>query len=183
MENQTQTPFQAAFKPGIVMGLISMAITYITYFIDSSLLASVWFGLGSLVVFISLIIYFGSQYRSELGGFMSFGAAFNFSFIAILVSGFLSFIGQILLFQLIDPSLPEVLAEITFENSLKMMESFGQNPDSMPTEALDALREQSEGVYSLGGQIKNFGMSLIGFAIIALILAAILKKRDKSLDY
>lgn len=48
MEEQ-QTPFQAAIKPGLTMGLVALAVTYITYFIDSSLLASVWFGMVSLV--------------------------------------------------------------------------------------------------------------------------------------
>ena len=183
MENQTQTPFQAAIKPGLIMGLVAMAVTYIAYFIDSSLMASGWFAFVSFALFFGLLIYFGTQFRTEQGGFMSFGVAFNFSFIAIFISGLISLVGQLLLFHVIDPSLPEVLAEITFENTLKMMEGFGQNPDAMPTEALDAIRAQSEGSFTLVGQIKNFGFGLIGFAIIALILAAILKKRDKSLDY
>lgn len=183
MEEQAQTPFQAAVTPGITMGLAALAITYVAYFIDSSLLASGYFALVSLVIFFGLVIYFGTQYRKELGGFMSFGTAFNFSFISILISGIISLVGMLLLFHVIDPSLPEVLADITFENSLKMMESFGQNPESLPTEALDNIRAQSEGSFTLGGQIKNFGFGLIGYAIIALILAAILKKRDKSLDY
>jgi hypothetical protein len=183
MEEQIRTPFQAAVKPGLTMGLAALAITYVAYFIDSSLLASGWFALVALVVFFALVIYFGIQYRNDLGGFMSFGTAFNFSFISIVISGLVSLVGQLLLFQVIDPSLPQVLADVTFENSLKMMESFGQNPDSMPTEALDKLKQQSESSFTLGGQIKNFGFGLIGYAIIALILAAILKKRDKSLDY
>ncbi len=183
MENQTHTPFQAAVTPGLIMGLVAFAITYVAYFIDSSLLASGYFALISLVVFFALVIYFGSKYRTDLGGFMSFGTAFNFSFISIVISGLISLVGQVFLFQVIDPSLPDVLADITFENSLKMMESFGQNPDTLPTEALDKIREQAAGSFTLGGQIKNFGFGLIGFAIIALILAAILKKRDKSLDY
>jgi hypothetical protein len=33
------------------------------------------------------------------------------------------------------------------------------------------------------GQIKAFGFALIIYAIMSLILGAILKKRDKSLDY
>ena len=33
------------------------------------------------------------------------------------------------------------------------------------------------------GQLKAFGFGLIFYAIIALILGAILKKRDKSLDF
>lgn len=182
MEEQ-QTPFQAAIKPGLTMGLVALAVTYIAYFIDPSLLASGWFALVALVIFFGLIIYFGGQYRNELGGFMSFGIAFNFSFIAILVSGLVSLVGQILLYQVIDPSLPQVLADITFENSLSMMESLGQNPDSLPPATLEEIRSSTASSFTMGGLLKNFGFGLIGYAIISLILAAILKKRDKSLDY
>jgi hypothetical protein len=180
---QQQTPFQAALRPGLIMGLVSLAITYIAYFIDSSLLGSAWFGLLAIVIFFGLIIYFGRQYRTEIGGFMSFGTAFNFSFVTMLVSGIVGLIGQILLFHVIDPSLPKVLADVAFDNSMKMMEGLGQNPDSLPPGTLDEIRNSTLSSFTMGGQIKSFGFALIFYAIIALILAAILKKRDKSLDY
>lgn len=183
MEEQTQSPFQAAVKPGITMGLIVMAVTYIAYFIDSSLLASGWFFLVSIVIFFVLIIYFGKQYRSELGGFMAFSTAFNFSFITMVISGLVSSIGTILLFQVIDPSLPQVLADLSFENAVGMMEKFGVNPDAIPPDQLEEMRVNSASGFTLVGQIKGFGISLIFYAILALILGAILKKRDKSLDY
>jgi len=180
---EKQTPFQAAVKPGLIIGLVSLAATYLAYFIDSSLLGSAWFGLVALLITFALIIYFGRQYRSEIGGFMNFGTAFNYSFIVILISGVVSTIGMILLFQVIDPALPKVLSDLAFDNSMKMMASFGQNPDTLPPATLDEIRKSTEASFTLGGQLKNFGFSLIIYAIIALILAAILKKRDKSLDY
>jgi hypothetical protein len=183
MEEQAQSPFQAAVKPGVTIGLIALVLTYLAYFIDSTLLASGWFGLFSIVIFFVLIIYFGRQYRTDIGGFISFGTAFNFSFITILISGVVSFLGQILLFHVIDPDLPKVLADLTFENSLSMMEKFGADPDTLNPEQLDEIRKQSDSSFTLGGQLKGFGFVLIGYAIIALILGAILKKRDKSLDY
>jgi hypothetical protein len=183
MENQTQSPFQASVKPGITIGLVALVLTYIAYFIDSSLLASGWFGLSAFAVFFVLIIYFGRQFRTELGGFMSFGTAFNFSFITMIISGLVSLVGQILLFQVIDPDLPQVLADLTFENSLSMMEKFGANPDSLSPEQLEEIRVSSSSGFTLLGQLKAFGFGLIAYAIIALILGAILKKRDKSLDY
>ncbi|MHA7131051.1 DUF4199 domain-containing protein [Algoriphagus namhaensis] len=182
MEEQ-QSPFQAAVKPGLTIGLISLALTYLVYFIDSSLLISGWFGLVALVVFFVLIIYFGRQYRSSLGGFMTFGTAFNFSFIAIVISGLVGLVGQILLYQVIDPSLPEVLAEQSVENTLSMMERFGAPAESMGTEQINEIRNATLDGFTLTGQLKNFGIALVVYAIIALILGAILKKRDKSLDY
>lgn len=182
MEEQ-ESPFQAAVRPGLTIGLVSLAMTFIAYFIDSTLLASGWFGLVAIVVFFVLIIYFGKQYRTEIGGFMTFGTAFNFSFITMIISGLIGLVGQILLFQVIDPSLGGVLADVSFQSSLEVMESFGQNPDSMDPAVLDEMRNSTASAFTLGGQIKNFGFALIAYAVIALILAAILKKRDKSLEY
>ncbi len=182
MEEQ-QSPFQAAVKPGITMGLVSLAVTFIAYFIDSTLLVSGWFGLVTLVIFVGLIIYFGREYRNELGGYMTFGTAFNFSFIAILISGIIGLIGQIVLFQVVDPELPGVLVDLMYSNQLSFMEKLGQNPDNMDPEVLQQMKESSEGQYTLMGQLKGFGIVIIIYAIIALILGAILKKKDKSLEF
>ena len=183
MNDQTQSPIQSAVRPGIILGLVSLVLTYVAYFIDSSYLASGYFGLVALVLFFALIIYFGKEYRKEMGGFMTFGPAFKFSFFTILTSGFLGLIGTILLFHVIDPSLPQVLGDITFESQLEMMENFGASPDSLAPEVLDDMREASASNFTLVGQLKGFGLGLIAYAIIALILGAILKKRDKSLDF
>jgi hypothetical protein len=183
MNEQAPSPIQSAVKPGLTIGLVTLVLSYLAYFIDSSYLASGYFGLVVLVLFFALIIYFGKEYRNEVGGFMSFGTAFSFSFFAILISGIVGLIGNIILFQVIDPSLPQVLADLTFEAQLKMMEGIGQNPDSMPTETLEQMREASASSFTLAGQLKAFGFGLIAYAIIALILGAILKKRDKSLDF
>jgi hypothetical protein len=183
MNEQAQSPIQSAVRPGIILGLVSLVLTYVAYFIDSSYLASGYFGLVVLVLFFALIIYFGKEYRKEVGGFMSFGTAFNFSFFAILTSGVIGLIGNMLLFQVIDPSLPQVLGDITFESQLKMMENFGASPDSLAPEVLDDMRKASASNFTLVGQLKGFGFGLIAYAIIALILGAILKKKDKSLDF
>ncbi len=183
MNEQAPSPIQSAVRPGLIIGLVSLVITYIAYFIDSSYLASGYFGLIALVLFFGLIIFFGKEFRKESGGFLTFGTAFNFSFFAILISGIIGLVGNILLFHVIDPTLPQVLGDLTFETQLEMMENFGQNPDSMPSETLDAMKEASASNFTLVGQLKGFGFGLIAYAIIALILGAILKKRDKSLDF
>ncbi len=182
MEEQ-QSPFQAAIKPGLTIGLVSLVLYFVAYFIDSSLLGSAWFGLVSLLIFIILILYFGKQYRTEIGGFMTFGTAFNFSFITMIVSGLVMLVGQILLFQVIDPSLAGVLADQAFETQMSMMENFGQDPDAMDPAILEQIRDGAARGFTLSGQLMAFGISLIVYAIIALILGAILKQRDKSLDY
>lgn len=183
MNEQVSSPFQSAIKPGLTIGLVTLAISYLAYFVDVSLLTAWYYGLGILILFIALILYFGKEYRQEVGGFMSFGIAFQFSFFAILISGLVGLVGNILLFQVIDPSLPQVLADLTFDAQLQMMEKLGANPDAIPSEDLQKMKEASASNFTLAGQLKAFGFGLIAYAIIALILGAILKKRDKSLDF
>jgi hypothetical protein len=45
------------------------------------------------------------------------------------------------------------------------------------------MKDSAAKGFTLSGQLISFGFGLIVYAIIALILGAILKKKDKSLDY
>lgn len=110
MENEN-TPFKAGLNSGLILGLISVVLSYVIYFVDPSLLAAWYVGIGIMVLFIALIVYFGIQYRTSIGGYMAFGAAFNFSFITLLVAGIIGLVGNILLFTVVDPALPNVLVD------------------------------------------------------------------------
>ncbi|MBS9525030.1 DUF4199 domain-containing protein [Litoribacter ruber] len=175
-------PFQAAFKTGIVLGLITVVAYFILYFIDSTLLASGYVGLVLVAVMVGVIMIFGIEYRKELGGYMTFGVAFQFVFIALLISSLISTGGNVLLFHIIDPNLPTVLADAQMESTLAIMERFG-GAGAIGGEEIDKLREGFYDNYTIVGMIKSLGVSVIISAILALILGAILKKRDKSLDY
>ncbi len=178
METQ-ESPFNAGLKTGLIIGLVMLVITYLIYFVDSSLLVAGWYGLFALVVFFALVIFFGVRYRNDLGGYMDFGKAFQFSFITLIVTGIISMFGNLLLYHLIDPSLPEVLAEQQLENTMAMMEKFG-GAGAMSSEQIDELRDGMLDGFTPWGQLKSFGFALIIYAILALILGAILKKKDKS---
>src|SRR5690554_2946363 len=108
MEN-AQTPFQAAIKAGLITGLFLTAFSFVCYFIDYKFLAATWLGLVTLAIYCGLIIYFGIEYRKELGGFMSFGTAFQFSFFSLLIMLAITTIGNMLLFMVLDPSLGDKL--------------------------------------------------------------------------
>ncbi|RPA66762.1 DUF4199 domain-containing protein [Cyclobacteriaceae bacterium YHN15] len=176
------TPFKAGLNAGMILGILSVVITFIVYFISPPTLVSGLFGIAMLVVFFGLLIYFGIQYRNSVGGFLEFGGAFQYAFIALLVAGIITQIGSALLYNVIDPALPSVLAEQTIENTMAMMEKFGA-ADAISSEQLDKMREDAEANYTITGQFKALGIAAIIYAVIALILGAILKKRDKSLDF
>jgi hypothetical protein len=175
-------PAQAALKSGALLGIIMVIFTFIVYVIQSTALVGFWFNIIVLVLFFGLLIYFGIQYRNQVGGFLAYGAAFQFSFVALIVSGFIFTLGNMLLYHVIDPALPEVLIEKQLNSVLEMMDRFGAG-DSLSSDDLDEMRENMVDSFTVVGQIKGLGVSFIIYAVMALIVAAIIKKKDKSLDY
>jgi hypothetical protein len=177
-----ESPLKAGTNAGLILGIISVVITFLIYFINPSIMVSMSYGLVTLAVLFFIVIYFGLQYRKSVGGFMDFGTAFKFSFFALVVSGLISLGGNLLLHHLIDPGLASVLVERQLENQIAMLEKFGV-ADAISSEQLDKMQTDLDAAYSPFGQLKGFGLLLIIYAIFALILGAIIKKRDKSLDY
>lgn len=181
MEN-AETPFKAGLNTGLILGIATVLITFIIYFIDPARLASISVGLFILLGLFIAMIFFGIQYRKSIGGFIEFGPAFNYAFIALLVSSIIGMIGNLVLYYVVDPALPGVLAESQIETTLGMMERFGA-ADAITSDQIDEIRENALSSYTIVGQIKTVGFGAIFSAILSLILGAIIKKRDKSLDY
>ncbi|MCH7410805.1 DUF4199 domain-containing protein [Belliella sp. DSM 111904] len=177
-----QTPFKAGVNAGLILGIVSIILTFVFYFLGAEQLVSTLFQVVSLVVSLGLVIYFGIQYRKSIGGYMEFGAAFNFSFVTLVVGALISVAGMMILYFVVDPALPGVMADATLEKSMAMMESFGV-ADAMTSDQIDEMRKSVADGFTPLGMLKGQLFMLIGYAIIALILGAILKKRDKSLDY
>lgn len=175
-------PFQAAITPGLVTGLFLTVISYLLYFVDYELLASGWLGLFSLVLYGGLIIYFGINYRKEKGGYLDFGDAFQFSFFSLLIMMVITTIGNMLLFLVGDPGLAEKMADIGLMNTMEIMDTFGAG-ENMSSDQIDEIRQGILDGYTFIGMIKGAGIMVIFYAILALILGAIIKKKDKTLDY
>ena len=61
MNEQAPSTIQSAVKPGLIIGLVTLVLTYLAYFIDSALLTAWYYGLVIMVLFFGLIIYFGKE--------------------------------------------------------------------------------------------------------------------------
>lgn len=175
------TPFQAAIKAGVITGLIMTVISFLCYFINYELLGATWLSVASFLIYCGLIIFFGTEYRKELGGFMNFGTAFQFTFISLIIMMVVTIFGNMLLFLVLDPGLGERMADLNMENTLTMMDSFGAA--ELSSDQMDEMRKGFSEAYTAWGMIKGAGILLIFYAILALILGAIIKKKDNSLDY
>lgn len=179
MENANATPsfINHAIKHALILGGISVVLTLAAYAIDYTLLASMWFGIISLVIYIGYGIYASINYRNEIGGYLSFGKAFQHGFVVFAVSALVSTIFTILLYTVIDPELPGKVTEVAVENAGKMMEGFGM-PEEQMEEALAKTQEDTAKRYTPVGLATGYGFTLIGCAIFALISGAIAKKKE-----
>ena len=170
--------FNHALKFGFIIGIVNIIIGVLAYMVGEALMVKWWFGLVILIINIGLIVYSGNQYRSSIGGYMNFKTAFSVTFLTFVVAGIIGTIFNILLYQVIDPELPGRLATAAVEQTEQMMSNMGAPADRID-ETIAGVEERMNNQFSLMGQIKGFGIALIIYAVLSLILGAILKKSQK----
>ena len=175
---EKNTLFNHSLKFGFIIGIVGIIIGVLAYMAGESLMVKWWFGIIILVINIGLIIYSGLQYRASIGGYMNFKTAFSVTFLTFLVAGILGTIFTIILYQVIDPELPGRLTKAAIEQTEQMMSNFGA-PQETIDEQMVAIEERMVNQFSLMGQIKGFGIALIIYAVVGLIIGAIIKKSEK----
>ncbi|SMD33244.1 Protein of unknown function [Reichenbachiella faecimaris] len=174
MESKSSTE---AIKGGLIVGLVSIILTMIVYTIDIGLMVDWKFSLGSFALSIFLYSYIGKKYRDDhTEGFISFGDAFKFLFIAGIIGAIINGVFSIVLFNFIDPELPEILTEQVLKNTESMMETFGAPAEQMD-EALEQIEKDMAGKFSVGGILQGSWAWLLGAGLIGLICGAIIKKK------
>lgn len=168
-----------ASKSGLILGVLAVALTFISYIVDSSLLAAWWLGFLFLGLFMVYIIIQGVKYRKEETeeGYLSYGKAFQYSFVVFAISGIFGTLARILLFEVIDPDLVGILTEQLMEQQIAMLESFG-TPASTIDDQMETMRAATEEGMSTGGLLKGYLWAMIFYVICSLITAAFIKKSE-----
>lgn len=173
-ESTAASPWTTATRYGgltalvlIVLGLIG----YLTGMTDPSngtSATSMLFSALSFVVWVGGVVMAVRAFKSELGGFLSFGEAFKSAFFTILVISAITAVWSFVFYSFI--------ATDFFENILDFMRTTmeGQGLDD---DAVDMAMGMYEKMYTPTGMlILQVVMGLIGGGIVGLIIGAIMKK-------
>ncbi|MCG8474557.1 MAG: DUF4199 domain-containing protein [Cytophagales bacterium] len=160
-------------KWGAILGVLGIIVNYLAYGVDESLLASSTFDFVSLIITTILLVVGGLQVRKSIGGLMSYKQAFSFLFFTLALSGLIGILGQIILFELIDPELGSRLAEQVIENAAALAESFGGDADAVEA-AMDGQDLASQ--YTAVGMLKAYAYALVGYVIGAAIVGLFIRK-------
>lgn len=179
MEEKSASIWKSSAIYGLYMGLISIAISVIIWaggLMESmGLFGSAIIGLLSFVITFLLLLFFTKAYRNkEMDGIISFKQAFQFAMLVIVFSVIISTIYNYVFHTLIDPEYVKNLTAVMQQKTMDYMEKMGA-PESQIEKTLEKFSE----IPTLWKTLRQGILyGLIGGGILALIVAAIVKKKE-----
>lgn len=175
MEQQLKS---SAVNYGIYLGIGLSLITVLIYIFSLDTLVNLWYYLILTLVVIIVGIVSTAKSKSINGGFLSFKEAFSSYFIPVAIGMLISVAINILIFSVIDTEAAAYVQEKSIESAVAMMEKWGA-----PSAEIDKVLEEADNNNSLSAvnQLKQSAKSLLFFAVVGLIVAAIMKKKNPDL--
>jgi hypothetical protein len=161
---------------GIIAAVISIIITSLIYTIDIKLFTVWWIGVLKIAAFVVLALVLLIKTKKELNNMFSFKDAFTTYFICFVISIALASVFEILLFNVIDPSLKESVQQLSIETAVDMMKKFG-TPTSEIRKAVEEMSKTNQ--FETFQILKGSAFAIIISSIFGLIFAAIFKSKPK----
>jgi len=182
VQTETKQPslIRHATKVGGILGAASIVLLFLVYMISFPLIATIKFAFLLFLLGMGIVVWGGIDHRKQIGGYMPYGQAYVFSFVTFITAGILSTIFNMVLYNVIDPALPEKISEVMISNTEEMLHRFNA-PDSRIDETLDEMRNGVSKQFSPGGLLLGYVKGLIWWAIISLIAALFIRK-DKPVE-
>ncbi len=164
---------------GLITGLILSLITLIKYSTDLNLFITWWPTLLGFGIFIFVPILGIIKTKVQLKNNYIFKDVFTTYFISILIGLLISLFFEIILFNLIDPSLKKSLVELSIEY-IKSTSSNLNVTDGSLNEMIKNLKKTDP--FAPAEQIKGAVVKLFFLTIIGLITAAFFKSKPSLQD-
>jgi Protein of unknown function (DUF4199) len=162
---------------GLITGIVAIVLYILMYVIDYTLMVQLKMLFIALAIYFGITIYAGIDYRKSIGGFLSYGKAFQHGFLILAVSALIATIFNMLLNHVIDPELPQKLIEAGMDNQRAMMANFGASEDAIE-KGLEEARTRMENQYKISGMAFGYIFVLIFSAIMASISSFIVRKSE-----
>jgi hypothetical protein len=178
MENEKPNLVQHALKFGLIMGLFNIVLQLGIYIVKKELLVSFWVAFAAIVVTIVLAIYPIRNFRSQQGGSITFKDAFLIGFIVFAGSGLLTNVFQYLLYNFIDPQLPDFIKEKAIEKTVGLMERFGAGQEEI-AKAIEPLEKEDFKQTPAKLGTSFLGNVMMG-AFLSLLIALFTRKNPKN---
>lgn len=177
MELSLQNLNKAASTNGVIIGILSSVIGVVTYYMFPSMLGSMSYGIGILIVSLLIYIFFTIDLRKKIGGYWNFREALKGIFLMAFVAGILYSVVNYVFYKFVEPDAFEKISGYVESGMSQTFENMGMEQDKID----EAVSKQVEG---LKGQydptpmqfLKNMGIAVLVQFVMSLIFAAIFKK-------
>lgn len=159
---------------GLINGGVSVLFTVILYLGGANTFVSPVAYLGVALPIVVCVI--GALHiKKQHGGYLDFKDALKATFLILVIGSLIATVFQFVLFNYIDVSFREALAQVTAEKVEYMMRKFG-----MPEDQIDKAVDEtlSKNNYTIGRLMLGFLSSCIVSFIVALIISAIIKRKQ-----
>ncbi|TBN04780.1 DUF4199 domain-containing protein [Hyunsoonleella flava] len=170
MEEQQLSPGKFSVNYGLILGVIMIAITAITYFSGIMEKGEQWPNFILYIIFPVIIIYSINRYKKHNGGLLTLIDAIKVGVAVAVISALISTAFNALLFYVIDPYLTDRIMDIT-------REKLYENP-KMTEEMIDKTMETIKKFSNpwLGGAI-GIGLSAL-FGLIYSVIGGLVMKKE-----
>jgi len=186
MFEETNEPFpekevgKEAQKYGAYLGVILLAIgiasTYLVMNVSNFWISILMSSGVHFIVLVGLAAYFSLEMRKTAGGYWTFKQAFRGIFAMLAVVVLIVQIGTVA-FNAIDPEPQQKVIEKTINSSIETLESLGADDETIDKQVADLEKQREDlGTFSISRTVYGLGISLIMYAVFALILSAFFKK-------
>lgn len=159
----------------LVLGVLYTAFTFLGYVFYGNAIVGWMVSLASFGSILWSLVYYGKRaavLKDVDGVGFTFGQAFGFSIVVLLLSGVIVGIGQWFLQNVVDPEFYDQLYKQTLENTIKMM---GSSANDVQIEAArqtqELMRQPLAVVFS-----AVLSMGLMG-GLVGLAASAIIKRK------
>jgi len=171
------TLIQHGLRWGVIVGVVSILMSVALYAINYTLMVQLKFLFVSLLIYFGFAIYAGIDYRKAVGGYLAYGKAWQHAMVIFAVSALISTLFGVLLYNVIDPELPEKLTNAAIENQREMMTNFGAPEDAID-KALEDARKSTADQFTPFGMVKGYGIILVVSAFMALLTSLAVRKNE-----
>jgi peptidoglycan/LPS O-acetylase OafA/YrhL len=171
-EQQIQKKTNILLQYGLISALASLLVFVLMYIGGTDAMGSpVAFATWLVPVIIAVLAC--RKAKSENDGFLPFKEALKISFGVLVASTIATSLFSYLLYNYIDPPFGERMVQLTMEKTQQFMEKMGTSQDAIDKAMKDVTFDS---LFSLKKVFQGFMFGCIFNFIIALIIAAIMKK-------
>lgn len=166
-------------KYGLLIGLISVAFNLALLLIDYHLLLGSWVTVILLMINLAVLFIAGFELRKLYDDYLPFRDAFLSTLTIIAIGLAISTVYSILVYNVFAPDIAEELHQEVVNQTANLLENIG-----MDDEAIDTAMIQAEAVnpYSVKNLLISYFSNLLGGAVLALIIGAIVKKKKPDFE-